>query len=196
MLLFIQFEIIWPEWDWVLQILFSIQYSVIRVSLILIHWLQTSNVASSAIAWSMCLQDWLHYSSELNQDKRISFKVNLRQKSCILRYQDLWKPRQGKVWSHNLMEAFCDRYATMVSLPWVAWAGSTPLRGLAECRAKGLCPRSEVPASLWHERRNHQVIDRGFCWNLCNPECNFKYFSPPGANVKLGPKGLIVLNKQ
>lgn len=102
-----------------IQILFSIQYSVIRVSLILIHWLQTGNVANSAIAWSMCLQDWLHYSSELNQDKRISFKVNLRQKSCILRYQDLWKPRQGKVWSHNLMEAFCDRYATMVSLPWV-----------------------------------------------------------------------------
>lgn len=90
------------------------------------------------------------------------------------------------------MKASCDRYATVVSLSWVARPESTPLRGLAGCMARGLSPRIEVPASLWHERGNHQVVDRGFCWNLWNPECNFKYFSPPSTNVKLETKGLML----
>lgn len=75
-------------------------------------------------------------------------------------------------------------------LPWVTQGGPTPLRGLAECRAKGVCPRKEVPASLLHERGNHQVVDGKFCQGLCNPKRNFKYFSPASADVKLGPKGL------
>lgn len=75
-------------------------------------------------------------------------------------------------------------------LPWVTQGGPTPLGGLAECRAKGVCPRKEVPASLLHERGNHQVVDGKFCQGLCNPKRNFKYFSPASANVKLGPKGL------
>lgn len=90
------------------------------------------------------------------------------------------------------MKASCDRYATVVSLSWVARPESTSLRGLAGCMARGLSPRIEVPASLWHERGNHQVVDRGFCWNLWNPECNFKYFSLPSTNVKLETKGLIL----